>query len=1051
MKDRQARRHTTLLLSALLAASCGSKAPNHDLVDVFETFTDWYSDSEIAQGPPCQTDEECGAGTPCIVSAQCIEGHCVVIWATAGAACWEGCYSEGKCSTDGLCIGSKVKECTESDGNPCTEPSCDFKSGECVEKAQTEGSTPYISSDCWEGAVCLNGQLDTTNAQPSPMALECKAQAEDLNPMGCIDDIICVGGQERCRPLLKSNGVECWKEGDPGNEVCRGRSCQDGECKYDPSLDVSCEAQDLPDSCGPGCQACTTLSCHWIPDPANPTAPTLMLPYCRPNARIGEPCADNPCQLDQVCSVGSQTNGPMGKETLGSCGGGTALTTQACALKLSKPELPCIMAGIGCSPDKGGCYYDSALASQWCWPAEGSCFNKETTTCSHLAAGETWDPATGCDVDWVQLNCNDQNDCTVDSCKASGEGWGCIHQPLSGTACDDGDLCTVGGKCTQGECTGSIPACTDDDGNPCNDRRCDAATGECLPPATNGMLCDDGNACTLDDYCKETNCQPGTELPCDDADVCNGLESCDPAAGCQPGQPLQCLDADPCNGVETCDKNVGCKPGTALNCADTTLCNGNETCESGVGCVPGLPLACDDGNPCNGIETCDPAKGCQDGTPLVCSDNNLCNGIESCSPSKGCQDGTPLTCADSNLCNGTETCNPTTGCQPGAPLACDNGNTCDGEEYCSPSLGCLSGDPLVCNDGNVCNGTETCDPLGGCKPGVSLVCNDNNLCNGTETCSPTAGCQPGTTLVCNNGNACDGVETCDAELGCLPGIALVCDDGDLCNGAESCSSLLGCQAGIPLTCLDTNLCNGTETCDMQLGCMPGTPLDCTDQNVCNGTEGCNPATGCTAGNPLNCVDTNPCTADSCNTLLGCQNPNVADGTGCPGGAAYKCTAGQCICVPQCAGIQCGNDLCGGSCGTCTSPDTCVLGLCQPAGIDPEGTFDLSPDQIYSCAGGMSYNIQTLTIVENGGAVTVIFYPSMCAPLTGTWNPTTKKVTAGTDACWNGDCQHNYAFYATFTDNNTFTATFIATPQFVEFGYCPGCVKQNKSGLAGTRL
>ena len=37
---------------------------------------------------------------------------------------------------------------------------------------------------------------------------------------------------------------------------------------------------------------------------------------------------------------------------------------------------------------------------------------------------------------------------------------------------------------------------------------------------------------------------------------------------------------------------------------------------------------------------------------------------------------------------------------------------------------------------------------------------------------------------------------------------------------------------------------------------------------------------------------------------------------------------SCDCTPNCTGLKCGDDGCGGSCGSCTSPDECVSGQCQ---------------------------------------------------------------------------------------------------------------------------
>ena len=51
---------------------------------------------------------------------------------------------------------------------------------------------------------------------------------------------------------------------------------------------------------------------------------------------------------------------------------------------------------------------------------------------------------------------------------------------------------------------------------------------------------------------------------------------------------------------------------------------------------------------------------------------------------------------------------------------------------------------------------------------------------------------------------------------------------------------------------------------------------------------------------------------------------------CPNG----CYDGECVqggCVPSCAGKVCGNDGCGGSCGTCSTGYTCSDGQCQSGG------------------------------------------------------------------------------------------------------------------------
>jgi cysteine-rich repeat protein len=54
--------------------------------------------------------------------------------------------------------------------------------------------------------------------------------------------------------------------------------------------------------------------------------------------------------------------------------------------------------------------------------------------------------------------CDDANDCTDDVCNA---GTGCVYANLTGSACEDGDLCTVTGVCQSGECVPSDPSFTE--------------------------------------------------------------------------------------------------------------------------------------------------------------------------------------------------------------------------------------------------------------------------------------------------------------------------------------------------------------------------------------------------------------------------------------------------------------------------------------------------------------------------------------------------------------------------------------------------------------
>lgn len=68
-----------------------------------------------------------------------------------------------------------------------------------------------------------------------------------------------------------------------------------------------------------------------------------------------------------------------------------------------------------------------------------------------------------------------------------------------------------------------------------------------------------------------------------------------------------------------------------------------------------------------------------------------------------------------------------------------------------------------------------------------------------------------------------------------------------------------------------------------------------------------------------CDDHDNCTTDSCSEFLG--------GT-CSHQLAKGCSTCNPNCTPNCTNLQCGNDGCGGSCGNCSSSDSCVAGVCE---------------------------------------------------------------------------------------------------------------------------
>jgi hypothetical protein len=909
-------------------------------------------DADACTADNCDALEGCAhAEIDCDDLAACTVDFCDAV---------DGCFHEAViCDDNNPCNGLELCDATSGlcdvgtpldcdDQNACTfdecapRSGCNHSSSNCddtdpctIDSCDTELGCLHVPVVCDDGNLC-NG-IESCNVQFG----ECGAGT----PLICDDGNACTG--DACEPLtgcttspVNCDDINaCTLDGcdevlgckhdlvvcDDGT-VCNGLEACDpvtGACV--PGTPAECDDEDTCtfDKCSPttGCQhtrfacddddLCTADSC----DPIKGCAYTPVM-----------------CEDGNVCN-GAESCNPK----TGGCDAGPPPDCDdldACSVDSCDPAQGCIHGPLACD-DGDPCTTDSCDPSLGCSHAPVVCADADA--CNGI---EVCNPVTGvCDAG-SPSECDDQDECTVDSCDA---GFGCVHTER---ACDDGDLCTIdscnpelgcgiapvscddANPCNgietcnpeSGACdNGDPPVC--DDGDACTIDACDTLTGCTLAPVS----CDDQNSCTVDacspaigcehtatncddaDPCTVDSCdamEGCAHIPvvCDDANLCNGLETCNPQSGvCESGAPPACDDDDPCT-VDSCEPTKTCVH-TPVNCDDGNVCNGLEVCEALSGlCQPGTTIDCDDRNACT-TDACDPVLGCQS-MPLGCDDGDLCT-KDSCDSVGGCAH-VPVVCIDADLCNGSETCNPQTGiCDAGVPLLCDDDDACtlDG---CDAATGCTVG-PISCNDQDACT-ADSCDSVSGCEHSavdcddqdactidscdlilgcahIPVVCDDGNVCNGLETCDAVSGaCNPGESLDCDDQDACT-ADRCSPALGCEHA-AVSCDDGNLCT-VDSCDVIDGCRHE-PLACDDQNVCDGLESCNPESGkCQPGTPLDCNDHDACT-LDTCDPANGC-ASAPIACDDQDPCTVDSCDSKLGCRVEPLCE----PG---YGCAEGECSCM-----------------------------------------------------------------------------------------------------------------------------------------------------------
>jgi len=401
-----------------------------------------------------------------------------------------------------------------------------------------------VVAEC-ERADCLDGECVVV-ADNASNGLPCGGEDACVSKAGVCDRGECVGVERVACAQIECMQGEC----DTALKRCVYRAATDG---------TSCEADGNPctvDTCRAGTCAVGGNECPCGTVADCPALDDLCLGRfeCVAAGCVIEPESVVICPADEACrrfECDPQTG--------------------ACKLLLDDDGTVCGDGGMcsdgavcraGVCVDVPRCSDDNDCTDDLCDEATGACsFVQNTSSCDDgdRCTGTGTCAGGSCVAD--PIGCSDGNDCTLDRCDSSS---GCIFTPIAiGHPCQTGDVCLTGQTCDgAGNCDAGVPAC--DDRNVCTSDSCDPLTGVCEHSLINGP-CDDGNDCTVGEYCLSGVCGGGVPIPgccnfdvdCDDRDACT-VTSCSGSRCVSHGQsPTSCpVGLDGC-ALSWCDAQTG--------------------------------------------------------------------------------------------------------------------------------------------------------------------------------------------------------------------------------------------------------------------------------------------------------------------------------------------------------------------------------------------------------------------------------------------------------------------------------------------------------------
>lgn len=425
---------------------------------------------------------------------------------------------------------------------------------------------------------------------------------------------------------------------------------------------------------------------------------------------------------------------------------------------------------------------------------------------------------------WTDAQANPANGCERCLANSAPQSW----TSNDGAACDDGQACTGPDVCLGGTCTSQPIVCADD-GNPCTSEAC--VGGACQTTPLTGTACEDGNPCTVGDACDKGSCVAGGAPKDSDMDgsvdvACPGGDDCDDTSGAvKPGLAEVCddgLDND-CDSA-TDEADADCEAPPAEGCTYHTDCYPEGVCAvhkatgDKVCSVPCASKAdCAPGAICSKLPGSAQVGFCEDPVPGTFGDGTGCSdGVE-------CQSGI---CAD-NVCD--PLCLDAASCAVAGKSCHPVGDLAAGEiqAACSTNVAGAKGNGQACTADNVNFGGQWCTS-GHCDlmpwPASAWYCAP--VCKSEAGCAPAQECNVVIYSEIPNPNALPydplfTQQTHDAVTACYtppsPGGAFTV--GTPCTTPAQCSSYkcLGLIPGDP-TKYCTSYCTHDAECPAGMQC-----------------------------------------------------------------------------------------------------------------------------------------------------------------------------------------------------------------------------------------